>query len=337
MALAVLERNALLEEVWAHLTARDYAAIVELVGELPLEEHLREPALGVILCSAWFQVGELDRSLLLIQQLTEVCERRGNTWLSRRRMNCEGLIYLARAEPNTAEPILQQVLSCAEDAEDHQMMTWAHNNLGIVYLLRGTWDFALSHFRRSILVGQRIGETRHIALSHTNMGVVYQRAGRFKEARAHFDSAAEIATTTASEGELAHIDWSRASLFDALGDAPLARATADQAWKRFYKLKNRIGMAGVLNIYGRILTKEGREADALACLNQGLAEAKGVGGKEQEAFLMESLADLYEFAGNHEDMVSSLEQSVDIFTRIGSPFQVARLRSRLEAHRRGNA
>lgn len=332
MALAAVERNALLEQVWTHLTARDYAAIVGLVGELPLEEHLREPEMGVILCSAWFQVGELDRSLLLVRRLTEACERRGNTWLSRRRLNCEGLLRATRGELDEAEPLLQQVLVRAEAASDGQMITWAHNNLGILYTGRGSWDFALSHYRRSIAAGQRLGDLRHISLCYTNMSAVYIRTNRLDEAGEHARRAVELSGGTSSEAELAHIECAYANALLASGDLALTRVFVDQARRRFVDLKNRKGLGMVQDIHGRMLMREGRLVEARRSLEDALASYMATGFGEIEGFLMETFATLHEMEGDPVAAEEYLNRAIRFFSKLGNAFEVDRLRVRMSQY-----
>lgn len=329
MALAVVERNALLEQVWALQTVRDYVAIVELVGELPLEEYLLEPDLGVTLCYAWYQVGEFDRSLLLIQQLTEVCERRGNTWLSRRRLNCEGLLRVSRSELDEAEPLLQHVLARAEVAGDGQMVTWAHNNLGILYSGRGSWDFALSHFRRAIAAGQRRGDSRHISLCHMNMAAVYLRTDRPSEAQEHVMHALELSRDSGSDAELGHIDCMYANVLLAHGDLSLARAVADQARRRFITINSVKGMGIVHDICGRALMREGRLAEARHSLEEALACYQATGYREVEGFLMEAFATLHEMEGDSGSAIDLLNRAVQFFSQQGNSSEVDRLRARI--------
>jgi tetratricopeptide (TPR) repeat protein len=329
MALAAVERNALLEDAWTHVAKRDYVAVLALLEDLPLQEHLREPELGILLCHAFYQLGEFERSLQLNQQLIEACERRGNTSLSRRRANSEGLLRLMRGELDIAEPILQQVLIHAEEASDVRMTAWVHNNLGILHTARGTWDFALSHFRRAVAACHRVGDMRHLSLCKLNMGVAYLRMGYLQEAREHLTSAMHFSRELGSASELAHIEYSLACVFEKEEDFPLARATANQAWVRFSDLNNKKGQGAVLHLYGRIFTKTEKATDARLHLENALTLIRKSGFKEEEGFLMESMADLSFAEGSVSDGISYLYEAVKIFTAINSPFQVERLYARI--------
>ncbi|HEX8274358.1 MAG TPA: tetratricopeptide repeat protein [Longimicrobiaceae bacterium] len=328
MALAVVERNALLEQAWSLLAARDYVAIVELLADLPLDEHVREPELGVILCSAWFQVGELDRSLVLVQQLTDVCERRGNTWLSRRRLNCEGLIRVTRVELDAAEPLLQEVLARAESAGDGQMVTWVHNNLGILYTSRGSWDFALSHYRRGIAAGQRIGDVRHLSLCHMNMSTAYFRTDRLSDAQEHIQQALDLARESASEAEIAHIECSHANILLAGGDISLAKAVLERARNRFSALNSTKGLAIVEHVSGRLLMHQGHSAEARDALKKALKISEETGYKELSGFILESLAVLHGEVGEVDAAKEYFARAIGFFSRLGNTYELDRLRSR---------
>lgn len=325
MALAAVERNALLEKVLGLWKSQDYPAIADALADVPLDEHLREPELGIALCNAWYQLGDFHRSLALIQQLADVCELRGNSRISRRRINGEAMIRLARCELKEAEVLLQRVLSRAEEVEDMLLVAWAHNNAGILYGLKCNWDFALSHYRRAIVAGQRLGDTLHLALCHQNMGSLYRRMGQLQQAREHLDIALDLARETGSESILATIQYNQGYTQAQQGDLSLARATAAKALDRFQKLDNDRGRALLSELHGFILMKEGDLGAAEGMFSAGVSLARSVGIRDTEASLLERLAELSRLKGDSSASTRYLQQAKEVYAQMGSHADIARL------------
>ncbi len=325
MGLAVVERNALLEQVWDLRAARDYVTIADLLGELPLEEHLREPDLGVTLCYAWYQLGELNKSIWLIRQLTEACERRGNTWLARRRMNNEALICLARGELDLAESLLHRLLLRVEEAGDIQLTSWVYNNLGILYFARGLYDFSLSHLRRSIATCQRNGDARHMSLCLLNMAAVYHATGALDKAFTCLQDAAEISRDVGSESELAHIEVSQAFAHVSRNDLPLARATANRAESRFIALGNEKGRGDALQAHGKILMMENRLPDAREYFMEALSLAQKSFNRSSEASLLADIGELHRRNGMTSDFLEFNRRSIALYKEIGNNTEADRL------------
>lgn len=330
MGIAVVERNALLEQVWDLQAARDYVAIADLLGGLPLEEHIREPDLGVTLCYAWYQLGELNRSIWLIRQLTDACERRGNTWLARRRMNNEALICLVRGELDVAESLLQRLLQRVEEAGDIQLASWAYNNFGILCVGRGLYDFALSHFRRSIAYGQRTGNERHISLCLLNMAEVYRLTGLWEQSLSCLNEAAEISRKFGSESELAHIEVNQAFTLIKRKDLPLARVAANRAEHRFVALRNEKGRGEALQAKGKILMLEGYLPESEIYLREALILSQKTSNRGIEAILLEDLGELHLKNGSTSTSFDFMKRAVALYKEIGNNREADRLKQRMD-------
>jgi len=329
MGIAVVERNALLEQVWDLQTVRDYVAIADLLGELPLEEHLREPELGVILCTAWYQLGAYNNAIELTQKLTPVCEYRGNTRLARRRMNTEALLRIVRGELDIAESLLQKLLYRVEEAGDLQFTTWTHNNLGILYCTKGLWDFALSHYRRAMVAGQRFGQVRHISLCHLNISVAYLRMNRIFDAREHVLQAIELSRDNGSDAELAHIESTQASILLEHRDYLLARITANQSGLRFSRINSKMGAAMTSHLHGRISIAEGHIPEARAHLEDAFAAYADSGYSADDGYLMESFASLNAAEGNSAAAIAYFNKALLFFSELGNAFEVDRLHKKV--------
>lgn len=333
MALAVVQRHELLEQVWELHDARDYIAIVELVGELPLEEHLKEPEIGLTLCYAWYQLGELNHSVSLIQQLTPVCERRGNTRLCRRCTNSEALIRLARGELKKAEPLLQKVLALAEEAGDQQYLAWVQNNLGILYHLKGLWEFSASYIRRAIAAGQRLGDPVHLLQCHVNASATFHKVGSLSMARWHLEQALDLSRTCGSPSEVAHVELGFAFQHELEGDLPLAESFADRAFQRFGSIRHSKGQGGVYQVYGRIYFKKGKLEDAERCLLMSLTHASAASHREVEACIMEDLARVSLAKGLDDDFAKRVQTAIATYQEMGNRTEAARLNAWLKDNR----
>lgn len=329
MALAVGERNALLEQVWHVHGGRQYVRVAELLRDLPTEELVREPELGVTLCFAWYQLGELNRSVSLIRRLTEPCERRGNTPLCRRRINNEALIRIARGEPAAAESLLSRLSTLAEDARDVQMTAWLHNNLATLYCMRGMLDFALSHSRRSIAAGQRLGDLRHLSLCYLNMGVIYFRQDQVRKASACWITAADISRDAGSVSELAQIELNQGFLHEAEGDVQLALASCSSAGERFRSVNNRKGEGGIHHLKGRIALRDKRVDEARPFLEAALSIYESTSYREGEAQVLEDLAEVRYLEGDTRACAGLLRRSISTYVGTGNLFEARRIRSRL--------
>lgn len=330
MALAAVERNALLEQVLELWKNQDHLAIADILTDLPVDELLREPELGIALCNAWYHLGDLHRPLVLIQQLTDVCERRGNSRIARRRINAEAMVRLARCELDEAEALLQQVLARAEEAEDMLLAAWAYNNTGILHGLKRNWDFALSHYRRAIVAGQRAGDTHHLAVCHHNIGSLYRRMGQLRESREYSNIAADLARDVGNESVQALIQYNQGFTQAEEGDWALARVAAAKAHTTFEKLDNDRGRALLSELQGYILMQEGYLAAAENTFLVGLALARAVLIPDTEASLMERLSALSRLNGDSNAVIRYLEGAKEVYARMGSQADTARIEVSLQ-------
>lgn len=329
MSLSADERIERLQQARALDAGRDYAAVVQLLGELPRADLTAEPELGYLLAYARRRLGQSREALGLTVGLARPCRRRGRDRLWRRRLNLEGMLrfdlgQLARARLRWAE-----LAAAAAEADDDSLVATGNNNLGIIATLQGRQDEALACYGRALAAYQRLGDRRGLAQAHQNLAISYRELGFRREAESHFREADSHARADGSEDVVGRTEQERAVDLLFAGDPELAEATAARALERFERIEDRAGAADAQRVLGVVALRRGHHDEARDRLDAALKGAHAAGAALTEAETLEALA-LLAIAEGDEDAADTLRHRADtVFQAMGAQSWGHQIRARL--------
>lgn len=317
-----------LEEAWQHWNRLDFPAIRELLQPLATSELVAEPELGFLLAYSLYQLGDWERALPIVEVLRDVCERRGNDQIYRRRMNLEGMIRFGRGELRKAEELWTAVLDAAYQAGDARYIADVYNNLGTVSDVRCEHVMALAYFQRALAAHYRNPNIQGIAAAHSNIGMSYRQLGFLSQADFHFGQAISTLSKGGSESFLAGFEMERAILLKEMGDFRMAQAVAGRALRRYRKLGNEGGEGDTIRVLGMIAVAQGRRGDARTLFDQALIYVRRAFDRLAEAETLEEIAvlDLMDGKASATDVA---EAACALYRQIGTEPRAMRVHRRL--------
>lgn len=323
------------------LSAEDRAALLERGEELARElafgelrdlliPHKRdlvaeEPQLGYLLALAWYKTEFYRPSLLLVDQLLQVCRRRERDRLLRRCINLRGALHLEHGHLVQAERLFEQVLEEATEADDRQHITNALINIGAVQMVRCRWDEVLILANRALSTAVGGNFVELIASCHHNLGLSYRELRIPGQATDHFEQAAFYYHKLLSRDEIIATDYEGALVTLLTGDLEIGLRKAQSAFYRAHGLGSPRTIAEAARVLGIFLIAVEDWESARPLLQAGLRASKELRSVLLEAEILEALAELNRRIGNAEEAESHDKCARELYLRLGSPARARRV------------
>lgn len=331
MTAGASDTPALLDTARSHAESGSFAEIVRLLEKTPREELLAEPELGYHLAYAWRRTGDTADALRLCQDIDIPARRSAAEWLIRRRLNLEAMLRFDRGEIPAADQLWSTVVEYASAANDHALLSAAHNNLGIVYTLQDRVDAALAAYNRALLAAQQRGDRRGVAQSHQNLAILLREMGRPLDADAHFGHALREARIAASDDVRGRVEEERALLLLDFGDVVLAEATAQRALSILTGIGDAGGEGEALRVLGIIALRKRSNESARAHLMRARELAARINNALLEAETLEALAVLENAEGSPSAARAHEEEAASQFRTMHAEPWGRRIRTRTAA------
>ena len=310
---------------------RAYQELADLLGPLPPEALQESPQLGFWLADSWRRTGKTHAALELTEAIAGPARRSGIDRLEADRLNLEGMLRFETGDITGAEESWKELLAQASTVGSTEFIARASNNLGIICTLQVRPLEAVGCYQRAIAAYRLIGLRRGIAQSYQNLAITYRELGQMDEADGHFQTAQRYALEDGSMDELARAENERALLiYIARGDAPLARATAKRALRRFAALNDPREFGDTLRVLAMIDLGDGDLQSARTHAERALEHARSTGHRLLEAEALEVLAGLQSRAGDVEDAEEGRSVAAQIFREYNAPAWGEAFRARIK-------
>ena len=255
--------SILLEEVRALASGRGWAALVARVGELPQEDWIAEPEVGLHLADALWRVGRSQDALQVAEPLASIFRTQGNQHLLLNLTNIIGIALFGLGRNSEAEDRWNELLAVATEAGGDDYVARASNNLGMIANIRGNREAALLYYGRALAAYRRLGQVRGLAQTHHNLGISYRDLGFAGEADRHFQRAIELAQPDGNVDVIALAESERAMLRATAGDGRFAEVLATRALRRFDELGDPLGRGEALRVLAAA-ARASQQADTAA-------------------------------------------------------------------------
>lgn len=308
----------MLPEAHARYQACDYAGVVELLGRLPRESLLAEPAEAVLLAHSARRVGGVDDLLEFVDETVEAARARDPAILCDA-LNLRGGILFERGRVQAAERTWCDLVDVATTADEPQFVARASNNLGVAAILSMRLESAIGSFHRAVSAYLRLSHARGLAQSHTNLGIIYREMDHEQETYANFQRALTWAHAAEADEELARIEGELALYHLYLcKDVNAAQSTAQQALDRYTSLGQPIGVAHVTRVLGLIAIARGQFDAAEELLDRALATAVQYNIKLLQGETLLALAANAQWRGALPRKFNCEEQAREIFAGLSA-------------------
>jgi adenylate cyclase len=240
-----------------------------------------------------------------------------------------GLIVSNMGRHSEAEANLDRAVQLARRHGDAEILGWSHG--GYVWLAQdtGRTEAALTHARHAVEIAEKIGSPFSRVNAYEVLGNAHILTEEWSQGAAALERALDIARETRTglndEGRLL-AGLAQARL--GLGDNSRARTTADEAvavarrrGTKYFECRAHLARAQVL------LRTEGAAAsgDIQAALREALTLVEETGGRSQEPFIHEELAELARRTGDEATCQRELREAHRLFTEMGATGHAERL------------
>jgi serine/threonine protein kinase/tetratricopeptide (TPR) repeat protein len=183
-------------------------------------------------------------------------------------------------------------LAIAREIGDRQGEATATGNLGVVFWSLGRLGEAREQNERRLALAREIGDRQAEATATGNLGIELWIFGRLREAREHFERYLAVSREIGDRRNEGFALHGLADLSTEEGDAAAAERRYAEALALRREVGHRDGEAETLVAGGAHLARQGRESEARADLDAGLAIARELSLPHVELLATAELASL---------------------------------------------
>jgi len=177
-------------------------------------------------------------------------------------------------------PLFELTSNDALKGKFHNEFGTALKNAGLAERREDYIDRALMQYTAASVELEQAANERVLAQVENNLGFLFAHLGRFEESHRHLDRALSMAARLKDKGFCAQFEDTRARAFLSEGQLEQAEAVASSAVKSFREGDEQSKLAAALTIYGTVMARQGRQADALTLLNEAVTIAAQGGDNE---------------------------------------------------------
>ena len=298
--------------------AHDYAGVVELLGDLPREELLADPAQAFMLANSARRVGGVDNLLEFARAIAQAA-RGGNATVLCEALNLEGALLFEQGHIQAAERTWCDLVEVATSVDEPQFVARASNNLGITAVLSMRLEDAIASFQRAINSFLRLSYPRGLAQSHTNLGIVFREMDHDQNALMNFERALTWGYTSEAMEDVARAEEEMALYYlYIVRDVRTAHDMAHQALERFKELRQPGGVAQASRVAGVIALAQHEDATADEVLNHALAAARTSNTQLLQGETLLALAVLAQRRGARPERFTLQEQARAVFAAVSA-------------------
>jgi len=256
----------------------------DLFGKLSLAEKVAESHVDLGIC--YWREGALDEARITFDAALDALGDLESTQRLRALLN-KALVEEVSSRSKEALKILSESEPLFEVSANHALKGKFHNefgtalkNAGLAERREDYIDRALMQYTAASVELEQAGNERVLALVENNLGFLFAHLGRFEESHRHLDRALSMAARLKDKGFYAQFEDTRARAFLSEGQLEQAEAVASSAVKSFREGDEQSNLAAALTTYGMVTARQGRQADALALLNEAVTIAAQGGDNE---------------------------------------------------------
>jgi putative nucleotidyltransferase with HDIG domain len=304
----------LLQEVYAASTAvRDEHALLEAV---------------VRLGHCYRLAGKPDRARELLELAVTLGELHGRDDIVGRALNGSGVLAQNDGDLTAALDLYLRANALGRRSGEEVLVGETEQNIGILANIRGDVEEALARYRTALDHLERAGSVRGRISSLNNLGMLYVDMGRLEEADEYFTRALAICNEVGDVVRAGVVLINRVEMFLGRGDLEHARASCDEGFEIFSRLKDERRQAEALKFYGVIYRESGKLHLAEIHLQRALEVARHT-NPLLEAEAQREMARVLRLQGRNRQALEALNRSHALFTQLQAQAEQADIDQRV--------
>lgn len=309
-ALAMYE--AALKRVAAEGDAGDAATILRRIGSLHSERGDADAA------------RDLYEASLYIAEQSELEQHIASALM------CLAIHEQLTGQMQAAEALYQRALSIAEGMGDDRLSAKIEHNLGTLANIRGDLDLALQQYGAVLERHTRVGDDHSAAGILTNIGMARLDLGHWGKAEAAFAEALALAERLRDASLMGHVQLNRAELSLRQGRYELARECGDQALEIFGRLGSDAGRAEVFKLFGMLCQETSKSYQAATHFDTAVRLATQCQFPLLQAEVLSEWALVHLAEGRNPDALKCLNDAHRLFKDLSARRELLDLDSRLD-------
>ena len=314
-----------LHEAQRHANAGRYVELLDYLAALAREDLERSPTLLLLKAIGHARLGQMDAASAWALSALMRARMLGDRTVEVRALNISGAIALERGGINESIHYFARAQEEAMLEGDLGTVGRAANNLGVIANMQGEYGRAVGSFTTALGAYERVRNERGIAESHHNLGIVYRDQGKLAEALSAADDAVREATLADDASLRAQTLAGRAEIRTAAGDAELAIREARLAIELHRALHDQVRMAEDQRILANALAMTGKVDEAVALLNEVMAQAEEFDRPLLLGSAQRDLAQLTFRRGQLEVARDLAQRARGVFVRLGARAEVEKV------------
>ncbi len=280
-----------------------------------LEMHQRHHKLSLsanmmsAMAEVYVQTGEYDTGLDFAQRSLHIFTELGELPGAARADKVVSNVYFHLGEYDKALEYLEHALTIFESVGSGSDIAALVSEIAIVYAALSMNDKALEYFMKALALLEKSNELYRISMTTGNIALLHKELGLYPEALQWFERAMELVQQVGEKRQEGYWLVGLGHTYRGMGEDELAIEYFQKALDlRREVLKSNEFISDNLVGMGAVLARQGKEAEAISCLEEGLTFARQYGEKQQEYEACRELATLYEHAGNKDKAFEYFKQ-----------------------------
>jgi signal transduction histidine kinase len=271
--------------------------------------------------------GEPLRAIPHLQTTIDIRRALDQPLLALETMTALGTAYQESGDYTRAIEVYNETIAVGEPVDHWQSVGWAHNNKGNVYLKLGDFDVAIACYEKALAIGEQRSYERLQGNALANTSLAYRKLQDHDRALALNIAALEVRSKAGDEhgvnGSHVNIASHQASLGN--DDVALEHALAAIDGSRRLGLREHLIIA--LLSAARVKMRTDRRDEALAHIDEAIAEASSFESDERRSNLHQALHEIFRDAGMYDRAYTHLSE----LYRIDQQVRGSETRRRLHA------
>jgi putative nucleotidyltransferase with HDIG domain len=275
----------------------------------------------------YLEQGNRGAAIDVLEAAVAAATQAGSATAIAQALNVVAIVHQTGGDLDRAELMYREARGTAESIKDSEAMAMIDQNLGTVASIRGDIYEALEAFQRSLAGYRALAMRDHAAQVLNNIGLAFTDLGELEQAEAAY---AEAAMAFGEEHDQPN------EMNVALNQVQLCIATGrfEEAQERVDPLVARTGEIApswrgeVFRHVGVIARERGDYVKAAEYLGRAAESADEGEDLLLKADVSEQLAELYWTQKRHREMLSHLNQSHALYSRLKAQHRVAQVERR---------
>lgn len=227
-------------------------------------------------------------------------------------------IFTSWGAYETAQDYADKGLAISKIEKDNSLLSWAHNNIGVIHLQQGRYGEALTWFLSSLDLRVNIDDQKGIAESLNNIGNVYMRQVDYQKALDYYQQSLSIRRSLNDREGVAGTLNNLGVVFRNKGEYKTALSRYEEALVINRELKNLSGVAVSLSTIGNIYRYQRRFNEAETHLQESLELATQLGNKKRMSICFSQLGNLRREQKRLDDALDYHQKALDIRRQLGN-------------------